>query len=60
MPKNFDLKASDIKAQCHAILGNFEQHSRDKKKKRNKTWMVTTEEGGVNLKNVGSTFSSVS
>ena len=23
MPKNFDLKVSDIKAQCHAVLGNF-------------------------------------
>ena len=31
---NFHPKVSDIKAQCHAILGNFEQHPRDKKKIR--------------------------
>ena len=23
MPKNFDLEVSDIKAQCHAVLGSF-------------------------------------
>ena len=31
-PKSFDLKVSDIKAQCHAILGNFQKQPRDQRK----------------------------
>ena len=64
MPKNFDLKVSDIKAQCQAISS----YNQEIKKKRHqvssstsdKTCIVKTEEDGVNLKNVGSTFGLVS
>ena len=64
MPKNFDLKVSDIKAQCQAISS----YNQEIKKNRHqvssstsdKTCIVKTEEDGVNLKNVGSTFGLVS
>ena len=62
MQKNFDLRVSNIKAQCHAILDNFLQQPRDQvsSSTSDMRWTVTTEEDGVNLKNVGSTFGLVS
>ena len=65
MPKNFDLKVSNIKARCHAI---FSYNQEIKKKKRHqvssstsdRTCIVKTVEDGVNLKNVGSAFALVS
>ena len=65
MPKNFDLKVSDIKAQCEAI-SSYNQEIKKKKRHQvssstsDKTCIVKTEEDGVNLKNVGSTFGLVS
>ena len=66
MPKNIDLKVSDIKAQCQAI-SSYNQEIKKKKKRHqvssstsDKTCIVKTEEDGVNLKNVGSTFGLVS
>ena len=64
MPKNFDLKVSNIKARCHAIFS----YNQEIKKKRHqvssstsdRTRIVKTEEDGVNLKNVGSSFGLVS
>ena len=66
MPKNFDLKVSNIKARCHAIF-SYNQEIQKKKKRHqvssstsDRTCMVKTEEDGVNLKNVGSAFGLVS
>ena len=67
MPKNFDLKVSNIKARCHAIF-SYNQEIKTTTKKRHqvssstsdRTCIVKTEEDGVNLKNVGSIFGLVS
>ena len=64
MPKNFDLKVSDIKAQCQAISSYNQEIEKNRHQvsssTSDKTCIVKTEEDGVNLKNVGSTFGLVS
>ena len=56
MPKNFDLKVSNIEARCHAIF-SYNQEIKKKKEIKyrlhatsDRTCIINTEEDGVNLK----------